>query len=134
MTGIPKLSGFRSRWIPSHPSSGRRCTRTPADQTQTLAQGSATRQRSALGKPPMDPIDGCYINVTFDQLCGRGHHHHQGRHLIKPSQHQALDPGGLTLKSFMLISHHPKLPGSLVQTSNQMDLAIRRPKNKVVDL
>jgi hypothetical protein len=42
MTGILKPDGFRSRRLPSHPSSGQRCTRTPATPTQTLAHQSVT--------------------------------------------------------------------------------------------
>jgi hypothetical protein len=33
MTGILKLGGFGSRRLPSHPSSGRRCTQAPATPT-----------------------------------------------------------------------------------------------------
>jgi hypothetical protein len=48
-------SELRSKGLPSRPSSGQHYTRTLVTQTQAPARGSATRQQSALARPPNGP-------------------------------------------------------------------------------
>jgi hypothetical protein len=43
MTGILKPDGLRSRGLPSHPSSGRRCTRTPGNSNSNSISGKCDR-------------------------------------------------------------------------------------------
>jgi hypothetical protein len=45
-----------------------------------------------------------------------------------------MSPRGQILKGSLLILHHPQLPSSLLQTSNQAGLVTHRSENKVVDL
>jgi hypothetical protein len=94
ITGILNSSGFGSRRLPSHPSSGRCCIRT--QQLQLGLQLGEVRQDTGQRQsaPLMDPIDGRCSNMTFDQLCRCGQCHRQGRCLIRPSQHWAPTPGG----------------------------------------
>jgi hypothetical protein len=82
----------------------------------------------------MEPVEGHCINATLVQLHGRRQHHRQGRHLIRPPQHWATNLGGQTLKGFILIPHHPKLPSNLLQVIIQMDSTKLQPKDKGADL
>jgi hypothetical protein len=111
MTGILKPSGSGSRRPPSHPSSGRHCTSILVTPTRAPAQGSATRQRPVLVRPPIDPIDVRYNNATLDKIHGRGQCRRQGRRFTRPVQHQVPDAGGRILK----------LPSGLLQAGDQIN-------------
>jgi hypothetical protein len=81
----------------------------------------------------MEPVGGRFINKTLAQICGEGQRCHQGRCFIGPLQQQVRDPGHQILKGMMLILHHLKLNGGLIQAGRLMTPAIYWPKKKVIE-